>query len=450
VECLISCLSTGCSNQRDAEFIHPVLGVPLCGWCHKAFKDKELFNSTITEAKEVHERMSSTPTTDPSTRDDEDSICLWCGSDDDRELYMCDSMKCTNSVCRVCVVRNFGTEEADRVKSVKTWYCYACSPTPAFNSLRVSEKELIFSLDKVFQSVDSSTETAEIESEAAKTAADLTQFEAQLASLFCAELPSTKCYGCFRFFGAIQSQFVEYLCAPDIFCGLYLVSKNIHRFFKQTTSFLPGLFQNQSSNKLAHRLHDHQVDSLRQLRHLESKFVSFGEVRGGIFADAPGLGKTVTILALICGSSGTMPRLPASLSACGGNGGNPPVKPVIDSADDNWLRDISNPVHNQHLVTILNSVRKLLNDKDAESHLKRFTQIVDSLRMSGGLDALSRDRSLSSVYTVEAFENSVRKIVNSLPGSGAKKSEIKYTFQLGKRILWSKPALVSNGHCLQT
>jgi hypothetical protein len=39
---------------------------------------------------------------------------------------------------------------------------------------------------------------------------------------------------------------------------------------------------------------------------------TFGDLRGGVLADAPGLGKTVTMVALILSSSGTLPKTPST------------------------------------------------------------------------------------------------------------------------------------------
>ena len=69
----------------------------------------------------------------------------------------------------------------------------------------------------------------------------------------------------------------------------------------------PGLFHKNSR----HRLFPHQLASLRKMWELENPSKpSFGDVRGGILGDAPGLGKTVTMLAHILRTAGLRPLRP--------------------------------------------------------------------------------------------------------------------------------------------
>ena len=69
----------------------------------------------------------------------------------------------------------------------------------------------------------------------------------------------------------------------------------------------PGLFHEKSN----HRLFPHQLASLRMMWELEyPSNPSFGAVRGGILGDAPGLGKTVTMLAHILRTAGSQPLRP--------------------------------------------------------------------------------------------------------------------------------------------
>ena len=75
--------------------------------------------------------------------------------------------------------------------------------------------------------------------------------------------------------------------------------------------FLPGLFKTKyPDDEPVPQLFQHQYDSLRRLIEIETRVDDFGALRGGIFADAPGLGKTVTVMALIVNSAGTLPKEP--------------------------------------------------------------------------------------------------------------------------------------------
>jgi hypothetical protein len=93
---------TGCSIGNDAEFVHPFLSVPICGACFSSIQDKA-FNTD---------------------EDGQQLRCIWCGDGDGPELFMCDS--CPLSYCVDCITRNFGIKETNRVRPLKTWYCYLC------------------------------------------------------------------------------------------------------------------------------------------------------------------------------------------------------------------------------------------------------------------------------------------------------------------------------------
>ena len=69
----------------------------------------------------------------------------------------------------------------------------------------------------------------------------------------------------------------------------------------------PGLFRTPTALASGFGLFAHQLASLHALRRAETSgtTLGFGAMRGGIFGDAPGLGKTVTALALIVSTAGT-------------------------------------------------------------------------------------------------------------------------------------------------
>ena len=55
----------------------------------------------------------------------------------------------------------------------------------------------------------------------------------------------------------------------------------------------------------------HQLASLAAMRRAEESTKSYGALRGGVLGDAPGLGKSVSVLALILSTAGELPRRPA-------------------------------------------------------------------------------------------------------------------------------------------
>jgi len=68
----------------------------------------------------------------------------------------------------------------------------------------------------------------------------------------------------------------------------------------------------------------------------------FGELRGGILGDDPGLGKTVTMLALIVRSAGAQPAMPSEFWNTG----------------EGWVQLRHNPVGHRRLLRVLNPLRK--------------------------------------------------------------------------------------------
>jgi hypothetical protein len=72
----------------------------------------------------------------------------------------------------------------------------------------------------------------------------------------------------------------------------------------------PGILCTESDRKLGAGLFRHQLASLAAMHKAENNNVSFGSLRGGILGDAPGLGKTITMLSLIVNTAGLRPVEP--------------------------------------------------------------------------------------------------------------------------------------------
>jgi SNF2 family DNA or RNA helicase len=72
----------------------------------------------------------------------------------------------------------------------------------------------------------------------------------------------------------------------------------------------PGILCTESDRKLGAGLFRHQLASLAAMHKAENNHVSFGSLRGGILGDAPGLGKTITMLSLIVNTAGLRPVEP--------------------------------------------------------------------------------------------------------------------------------------------
>jgi hypothetical protein len=108
-----------------------------------------------------------------------------------------------------------------------------------------------------------------------------------------------------------QSVPSEYLHARDIFSVIFRLSKNIRNYFMQNFLYpSPGLFKTDFGEENECKLYNHQLISLQKMTTMENRDNRFGILRGGILADEPGLGKTVTVLALCLSTAGMMPKSP--------------------------------------------------------------------------------------------------------------------------------------------
>ena len=103
----------------------------------------------------------------------------------------------------------------------------------------------------------------------------------------------------------------DYLLARDI-SSLTILSQKLRILFKKYVIFTPGLFRTNYGIENNCMLHQHQNVSLRWMKKVENYTDVFGALRGGVLADAPGLGKTVTMIALIASTAGQLPVEPVA------------------------------------------------------------------------------------------------------------------------------------------
>jgi len=149
-----------------------------------------------------------------------------------------------------------------------------------------------------------------------------------------------------------------------------------------------GLFRTHFGALHGCRLHPHQLRSLRVMHAAEAPAGwEFGAMRGGILADDPGLGKTVTMLALVLSTLGTPPALP----------------PVFwDSRGWPLLR--TNPAGLQQLLKLTNFLRRLGFERGWASgpepaQLRRLAAFAN------------RQGAPGDYPTIEAFETDVEAVV---------------------------------------
>jgi hypothetical protein len=329
-----------CSYDHDAEAVHPILQIPICGACNLACKQRDL-----------------------RILDQNESSCVMCGRGDDNELLMCDS--CVYAYCSLCIQRNFGSEELEDVRVAEIWQCYLCSHAPQLQAIQIDKNTIFYSLDAAYAAVHPPATMIDplIENEFYTS---LSEGEMLFLSLFSSDIADKqqKTYA--------QFQITTYLSASDILSKIFRLSKKIRFFFHHHTSLLLcGLFQTIYGQENLCRLHPHQMISLQKLHTIENHSIEFGSLRGGIFADEPGLGKTVTILALVTSTAGVIPH-------------KPPLFWNEEVIETSW-----NHLYSQHeplIAPILNKLRKLdlmnlsKNDKDFEDFKSKLRKGSYSLK----------------------------------------------------------------------
>mmetsp|Transcript_1318 Transcript_1318/g.2709 ORF Transcript_1318/g.2709 Transcript_1318/m.2709 type:complete len:272 (+) Transcript_1318:200-1015(+) len=252
---------TACDRDADAESLHPLLRVPVCGACSSALCSAD---RTIVEGN--------------------DSSCCWCGCGDDNHLFMCDG--CVKTVCSDCVARNFGRAEAQRVRALQVWLCYCCAPTRALEALQVAEDVTYYNIDRAYAALRPPP-LAQAQARLAALRGALGPAEAALAALLADCVCGVTIEG---------SQMIgSYLTALDL-AAVWRVSHGMRRLFQRQKFLVPGLFKTPYGEEHQCKLFDHQTVSLSQMCLMENACTDFGAMRGGIFGDEPGLGKTVTSL----------------------------------------------------------------------------------------------------------------------------------------------------------
>ena len=185
-----------------------------------------------------------------------------------------------------------------------------------------------------------------------------------------------------------------------------------------------GLFQTPFGAEHRCKLHAHQHRSLRVMLAAEHPpGWRFGDMRGGILADDPGLGKTVTMMALITHTAGVLPQIPSEFYG--------------EDMRNDWLQTRTNDLTMQtvlrYLVTPLRkSFDKAYGDamahagmREANLHSETEVQALEGLfggpmpaRISGWraaesawAGAIASLQSLRSFDTLTAFEAAVRRCV---------------------------------------
>ena len=369
-----------CDNFNDAEYIHPKLSVPICGTCNKSVKDARY---------EV----------DPESGNHWE--CIMCGVGDGNWMFMCD--KCDQSFCDLCMVRTVGQKEADRVRALKVWDCYSCVPTKVFSSLQVPSNHQFFNVESVYESIKPP---------------DSNEKHATMADVYCSQQLYDAMSAPERAFASIFSSSMgagvitntricdTYLTAVDL-PVLRCLSKKLNAFFDGVL-FTPGLFKTDYGYDNTCVLHPHQITSLRWMTSAENKNTEFGSLRGGILADAPGLGKTVTAISLVLSTAGTVPKEPRSLM-------------LPNDLETEWIQRTPKANFDMIEKAVIKTVK--------QSEFKVFPYLLSSVCIKGWFDR-------GECNTLRAFESKVRSVIRYLTAHNPRHGEIlRHSFRMNMLLV---------------
>ncbi|KAL3784494.1 hypothetical protein HJC23_013637 [Cyclotella cryptica] len=118
----------------------------------------------------------------------------------------------------------------------------------------------------------------------------------------------------------------------------------------------PGILSTRNDIHSGAGLFCHQLASLHAMHLAEnaSANLAFGSLRGGILGDAPGLGKTITMLALICSTAGLKPV-------------DPPEFYDLASINQHWQLMRGNVVFREEILKALRPIRDWAAQQDSNA-----------------------------------------------------------------------------------
>lgn len=180
-------------------------------------------------------------------------------------------------------------------------------------------------------------------------------------------------------------------------------------------------------------LYPHQLASLNAMQRLESADTAFGGLRGGVLGDAPGLGKTITTLALVASTAGRRPV-------------DPPEFWDPTRIQEGWMAFRGNPLSRSEILRCLKPVRHLLPKDELEYVLPPFTDprfpTMESFRkhVHGLLRKQQHNRQpihLPIIAQRHQWEI-VRQNLKGLQIGMDKRNRKLITSKQGQRLLWER------------
>lgn len=354
-------------NPHRAESSHPELRVPLCGECFYRCRNVEINNG---------------------------DVCLWCGiGDDARFMFECDT--CRASVCKLCIERNFPAGECKRIEDADPWSCYKCLPTPELVLIQIPPEKFIFNMMTVYDVLHEKSKSSNTVGPSASDnglsalIAKMSHGEQLLASIFCPGITHSQLHD--------MQIYSQYLAARDVYGSLLCVSKVLNEFFKEYLShfyFVPGLFMTEQDIESNLQLYPHQLRSIRRMIKFEQKGRRAGLLRGGILGDAPGLGKTVTMLAFCLSSAHQLPSAPNLSSIIN-----------IDNINEQWKLQYFSGNLQSLINPIVVALMKILGQAPS------LKQILNNLMNPSTRKSLNPD--LLTYKTVIEFEREVHRTIRA-------------------------------------
>ena len=259
---------TGCSRGNDAEYIHPILKVDLCGYCWKSYLD-------ATNEKALYSTSSS------STGGIEqvgDLVCLWCHDSDGRAHFLCDN--CPHAFCHACIKRNLGRSALTSIAAHNSWMCLSCDPSPLV-TLTSRTSDPIYNMEAIYSSVKSPSIQAATSNPGfspQQALAGLKHIDDSFTYLSVSERNLATIFTPFLCNHIFHSAIFPYLDARDI-ASVRRISKNMHQFMREIT-LMPGLFGTSFGEEYHCKLFPHQMWSLKAMIDSENSTNEFGHLRG--------------------------------------------------------------------------------------------------------------------------------------------------------------------------
>jgi len=157
----------------------------------------------------------------------------------------------------------------------------------------------------------------------------------------------------------------------------------------------PGVLLTPSDVKNGAGLFTHQLASLKAMHKAENNDTQFGALRGGILGDAPGLGKTITMLALIASTAGCKPKEPDEFYD-------------NEAINEHWKIMRVNPVFREEILKSLKPIRDFINVNNPKGY-NLFREVAEFASPPYS------DRRFPTVGAFEAFVTS--KMKGTVPAS---------------------------------